>query len=103
MARFDFETNFEELAGRSIFANHICKLIYQKNNGDVDKSIIEAEPLFDGMQEYVRNIYELIEREIPLYAYYELVKYGADNFDLSEDEYQEAKIKVRAACDLYYL
>lgn len=102
MEYFDFETNLENLDERSVFANRICKLIFDKHSGDLDKSIIEAEPYFNDLEEFVRNIYELVENEIPLYAYYILLKYGADNWGFEENEYQEKIAKTRYACTLYY-
>lgn len=99
---FDFKIDFEKLDDRSIFANRICKLIYNKNKGDLQKSIEEAEPYFKGLDQFVRNIYELIEYEIPLYAYYELIKYGMDNYDFNKKEYDVAIKKTKKACILYY-
>ncbi len=66
-----FETDLENLDERSVFANRICKLIFEKHNGDLDAAIVEAEPYFNDLEEFVRNIYELVENEIPLYAYCE--------------------------------
>ena len=102
MGSFNFKTDFENLDGRSIFANKICKLIYDKNNCDLDESIKEAETYFFYLDEYVRNIYELVDSEIPLYSYYQLLKYGANNYGFNEDEYQEKLVITRDACKLYY-
>lgn len=99
---FDFETDFENLDDRSVFVNMICKLIFDKHNGDLDNAIIEAEPYFCGMEEYIRNIYELTDTEIPLYAYYRLLRYGAVNWGFEDDEYQEKITKTIDACRLYY-
>lgn len=102
MCRYKFKEDINSLSDRSNFANRVLKLIYQKNNYDIDKSIIEAEPFFDDFEEHVRNIYELISSEIPLYAYYELKKYGADNFGLTDDEYIEAINNTITASNRYY-
>lgn len=102
MEYFDFETDLETLDERSVFANRICKLIFDKHSGDLDKAIIEAEPYFKDLEVFVRNIYELVQNEIPLYAYYRLLKYGADNWGFEENEYQEKIAKTRDACTLYY-
>lgn len=102
MEPFYFKTDFENLDGRSVFANRICKLIFDKHNGDIDNAIIEAEPFFNELDYFVRNIYELVENEIPLYAYYELLKYGPDNWDFEETEYQDKILKTQNACRLYY-
>ncbi len=57
MEDFNFQTNFEELDGRSVFANRICKLIFQKHHGDLNNAIVEAEPYFKDLEYFVRNIY----------------------------------------------
>ena len=97
-----FIENQEKLDYRSIFANRILKLIYEKHSGDLDKAIIEAEPFFKDFEEIIRNIYELINSEIPLYHYYELLKYGFENFDITEEEYQKDLEITKKACKLYY-
>ena len=103
MAYFDFvkPENCEE---RSSFANTVYKLIYQKNNGHIDHSAKEAEDdgLFANFDGYVRNIYEIVQTEIPLQAYAELMEHGAGNYDFSEEEYKEAIKKTEEACRLYY-
>ena len=102
MEFFEFKTDFNNLDGRSIFANRICKLLFEKHNGDLVEAIKEAEPFFCDLEEYVRNIYELIENEIPLYAYYKIMEHGAGNWGFEEHEYQEKITKTIAACKLYY-
>lgn len=102
MEYFDFKTDVEELDERSVFANRICKLIFEKHSGDLDKAIVEAEPYFNDLEKFVSNIYELVGNEIPLYAYYRLLKYGADNWGFAENEYKEKITKTRMACKLYY-
>lgn len=88
--------------GRSSFANRICKLIYEKHDGNIDAAILEAEPFFNDLEEHVRNIYELICNEIPLWAYWYLLKHGADNFGFTESEYQTAIHNSIHACIDYY-
>lgn len=102
MGYFDFKTDMQTLDERSIFANRICKLLFDKHSGNLEKAIEEAEPYFNELEEFVRNIYELVETEIPLYAYHRLLKYGADNWGFEESEYQEKLIRTREACITYY-
>lgn len=97
-----FEEDLEYLDGRSIFANRILQLLYEKHNGDLDKACEEAEPFFEDLEEYIRNIYELVDSEIPLYAYYRLKKYGADANDFSDEEYLEILEDTKQACKIYY-
>jgi hypothetical protein len=99
---FNFETDFKKLDERSVFANKILKLIYEKHDGNLDDALKEAEPYFNDLEYFVSNIYELVETQIPLYAYFRLLKYGAENFGLNEIEYQETIGKTIDACVLYY-
>lgn len=88
--------------GRAGFANSVCKLIYNQSGNDIEKAIKNGESIFTDFNEYVRNIYELVDSYIPLIAYYELKKHGADNYGFSEEEYQEALNKTKAGCEKYY-
>lgn len=86
---------------RAEFANKILSLLYRRYNGDLNKCI-EEEDIFTGFDEHIRNIYELISTCIPLYALYELISYGADNYGFTEEEYEEAKERCITASHLYY-
>lgn len=94
----------EKLDGRSIFANLICKSIYKLHNGDIDTAIKNKETIkiFDGLEDNVKNIYELIEFEIPLFAYYRLLKYKASNWDMDKKEYTKAINNTKQACIDFY-
>lgn len=92
----------DELSDRAIFANKICKLIYQKHKGDINLALEEYKDLDGYLHEYVRNIYELIQDEIPLMAYHDLIEDGASNYDLSDEEYEEAKRRCIEAAKIYY-
>ena len=87
---------------RSEFANMVCKLIYNKNDKDLKKAVKDVEKAFLMFEEYVRNIYELIDDSIPMFAYYRLKKYGAENWDFSEKEYNQALETCKRACIEYY-
>lgn len=91
---------------RSEFANRICKLLYNKHNGNVDEAIKEGKLIFDDLHEYVRNIYELIGNEIPfeipLMYYNDLLTHGKENYDMSDEEYNKAIIDTKKACELQY-
>lgn len=102
MDLFEFEYNLKKLDERSIFANRICKFIYLKHNGDLVAAIKEAEPFLIDLETFVRNIYELVENEIPLYAYYQFVKFGADNYGFKEEDTDEILSKIKDACKFYY-
>ena len=81
----------------------MCRLIYLQNGKDIDKAVKEGESIFDEFEEHIRNIYELIDSSIPLIAYYELKKHGADNWDFDDKEYKQALESAKTACESYYL
>lgn len=98
---FNFKDK-DHLNYRAEFANRICKLLYDKSNGNIDKAIIDGEKLFNDLHENVRNIYELVNSQIPLMTYYELKKYDADNWGFSDEEYTINLEVTKAACKDYY-
>jgi len=101
--RYNFKSKTEAFdEDRAGFANRVCKLIYNQNNNDIDKAIIECGSIYSDFDEHIRNIYELIDNYIPLMAYYELKKYGADNFGLNDNEYDVALQNSKKACEDYY-
>lgn len=103
MDMFEFE-NINELDDvRSIFANRVCKLLFQKHEGNLEKAMKEGEIFFKEFEILIRNIYEIVEQEIPLYALFRLRKYGADNFGFDDTEYQDAENNCINACKLYYV
>lgn len=100
---FKFETNFENLDPRSKFANDICQLVIDKHHGDFEKSLVEIKPIYNHFENHVRNVYELINKEIPLFTLYELITHGKDNYGITEYEYQEAINITKQACNTYYI
>lgn len=101
MEYFEF-VEVDKLEYRSKFANRIFKLLYEKHNGDLDKASTDGEPFYEGMEELIRNFYELVENEMPLYALWYLRKHGADNYDFTEEEYKQAEQNCIDACHKYY-
>lgn len=101
---FKFKKREELDDGRSIFANCFCELLYKKHNSDLPKIIVD--PMFSvfyyGAEEHVRNIYEIIDNEIPLFAYFELITLGQTNYDFTDEEYNEAVNNSITACKEYY-
>lgn len=102
MFEFKNPTKFDELS-RSDFANLVCKLLVDNCEGSLDRALDKIEPFYENFFEHVRNIYEEVQDEIPLFALYELLKYEKDNWDFTEEEYQEALERTRDACTEYYL
>ena len=91
-----------ETSERAIFANQACQLLFDKHLGDLEKVIADIKPVYDNFQTFVRNIYELIDREIPLFALYELRELGAGNCSLDETQYNAAISRTTTACAEYY-
>lgn len=88
---------------RSVFANNVCKILVEKNKGNLNDSIKELKPIYDNFFNFVNNIYEIVDKEIPLFALYELITFGKDNWGFSEKEYQSAISRTQKACiDFYY-
>lgn len=72
---------------RVILANEISKLIL-KNETDVRKIISEVNR-FDGLlEDTIRNFYEIKQDNgAPLFELCEYLKLGADNYCMTEDDY----------------
>jgi hypothetical protein len=71
------------------FANEVCKILYAKNHGNLDKCLGEIQPIYNGFFAHVRNIYECVEKHIPMFFLYELKKYGRKNGDWTEVEFNK--------------
>lgn len=97
-----FTKDFNELDERSIFVNRICQLLYNMSDRNINIAILYGTKLFADINEYVRNVYELFDSEIPLIRYYELMTYGAENFGLSDEEYEKEISSTLEACKFYY-
>lgn len=68
---------------RSKFANDIFKLIYNKYDGNFLNVLMmkEASNMVDRLDEHIRNIYEVIDSEIPMMAYVQVYKSGSKGFN----------------------
>lgn len=91
---------------RAIFANKVLKMLYQKYQGSLLsltflKELAELHVYFE---EYVRNIYECIDREIPLLAWSNYMHHGFDKTAFDEGEMTEEQWKniIIEACEKYY-
>lgn len=98
---FEFNLNSEK-DERSIFANNVCKLLVEKHKGNLTDAVKELKPIYDNFFDNVRNIYELVDNEIPLFALHELSIQGKGNWDFSEEEYQSAITRTQKACIDFY-
>lgn len=106
MIPFIFISAKEISEPRSLFANSVCKLIYRQwDNGCRDlppSAWKEIGIYYDHFENHVRNIYELIDNEIPLFAYYNLQKLKANNWGFTKEEYEQALNNSESACVEYY-
>jgi len=98
-----FEFNKNNLSYRAEFANDVCKLLVKNHNNDIELSIQHVEKIYNYFEEYVRNIYEIIGDEIPLFALYRLKKHGADNYGFTDEEYEVNIKKCIEACKNFYI
>lgn len=102
MANFNFEPNLSKLDERSVLVNATLKLIYEKHGGNLDATIVDAIIYYNEAARIIHNMYELIEYELPLFAYYILKTKGAENYGFSETEYATAINNTIMACRDYY-
>lgn len=96
-----FDEYYDE-DSRSIFINKICKLLVIKNNGDIDAAVLDFADINGDIHENIRNVYELISHEIPLMALYDLKRYDANNYGITDKEYKNALKKTYEACIDFY-
>lgn len=102
MSQFQFKENNELLDERSLFANLGLKLIYQSQDGVLKNCLPQLEEYWERLEENVRNVYELVETELPLIAYMKLRALGLDGWDFTEEEYDAALASTEKACHEYY-
>lgn len=90
---------------RSVFANDVLRLLWQKHKGEWKQMEPELKTLYDHFFENVHNFYELIsvDYEVPLFCLYELKTQGKDAFDFdTEEDYVDALRRTLDAClELY--
>lgn len=91
---------------RAEFANTVFTMLYQKYNGNF-KSVafqLEAKQLYYYFDEYCRNIYEVIDNQIPMMAWVRYLNYGYDPTMFDEGEMTEEKWldRIYTACKKYY-
>ncbi len=68
---FDFKPRNSELDYRSKFANYCCDLLVAKHHRRFTETLADVEPLYNHFHDHVRNVYELIDREIPLFSLFD--------------------------------
>lgn len=102
MEQFVFETNRDNHDYRSQFANDVCQLLLNDCDGNIDDALKQVEEFYDHFEESVRNIYEVIDCEIPLFALYDLKRYPMDNWGFTQEEYDKVLKNTYSACKKIY-
>lgn len=78
---------------RSNFANHVLQILYDRYDGDIKDNdfLEELNELYAYFDEYVRNIYECFEDEIPLFLYRDYLKARGPN-DIYCERFEDMSI-----------
>lgn len=90
---------------RAKFANEIFKLLYHAFDGDFNNVLFlqKIGTMYDYLDDYVRNIYEVIDDEIPMMAYYQVLVHGSDGYNEWEEyETPEALKIIESYCHKHY-
>lgn len=92
--------NFDE---RSVFANWCCGLLF-KVYGDLDGVLAseDLQLLHKHCETNLRNVYELIGREIPLLGLYEMSQMGFEDYFMTEVEFAEHKLSYIEGCKILF-
>lgn len=96
---YNINGNLDE---RSIFANKICSLLVSKHNNNINIALENFDSLNANIHNFVRNVYELVDCEIPLMGLFDLLCHNADNWDFTEEEYNAAIERAYEACRNMY-
>lgn len=88
---------------RSILANYICELLcVYRYDGDVERALDNFTECHDLLHDVIRNFYECVDTEIPFVAKYRLLKYGRENYNMTDEEYESAIESCNNAIDEYF-
>lgn len=84
------------------FAEDVCKLLCEQY-GDLENRILPdlriVEKYYNHFFENVRNIYQFVDSDIPLFRYFELAK---EEFEGTLSEYAEVIEAIRNKCINHY-
>jgi hypothetical protein len=90
---------------RAVFANQVLKLLWYRYTRITDNPLanphflIELKSIYRAFDEHVRNIYEIIDDQIPLFAYYQVLKDGHNGYNMWEEfESKEDALAVIESC-----
>ena len=102
MEYYDFENDIANLDEKSIFANSICKVIYDRHNGDLDEDVYRNYLIFESIAKSVRKIEDLIPTEVPMLSYFIVKNESAADMAITEEEKERALARIGRACHEYY-
>lgn len=93
---------------RAEFANVVLQLLYDKYEGDIENEnfLEELDTIYSHFEEFVRNIYETIMDDIPLFLYHDyLESRGPDDIYCERFEgmaLQDIIEAVKVECHEFY-
>lgn len=111
MSKVDMDTRsnhfkYYNCDDRAEFANLIFKNLYRLYKGDFNNTLFlsESAKIVDHLEEYVRNIYEVIDDEIPMMAYINVLRDGHSGYcEWEEYSSQADALKViESYCHKFY-
>ena len=102
MEYYDFENDIANLDEKSIFANRIFKVIYDRHNGDLDEAIYRNYLIFEAISKSVRKIEDLIPTEVPMLSYFIVKNESAADMAITEEEKGHALARIGRVCHDYY-
>lgn len=98
--------NYYNRDDRAKFANLIFKNLYRLYQGDFNNALFlsESAKIVDHLEEYVRNIYEVIDDEIPMMAYINVLRSGHSGYCEWENysSNAEALKVIESYCHKFY-
>lgn len=102
MEYYDFENDIANLDEKSIFANRICKVIYDRHNCDLDEAVYRNYLIFEAIAKSVRKIEDLIPTEVPMLSYFIVKNESATDMAITEEEKEQALARIGLICHDYY-
>lgn len=88
---------------RAIFANDVCDLLFGLYKSKLyNTALPEVKKFYNHFEDNIRNFYEVIDDEVPLFRLFELISHGAENYGLTNAEWEIEKLNAIKACEEYY-
>lgn len=85
-------------------ANYVCQMIWNRHNCDMSPSMLNsAWKAWQKMDAVTRNFYEVIHPDrCPLLSMVSYEANDADDFDMTEEEFNKAKLDTIEICKDFY-